>query len=83
MKKVLQLVGNRNSINDSALITQERYRIALQNCLENLQNFSLKKNIELAAEDLRMAAREIGKITGRVDVENILDLIFSRFCIGK
>jgi tRNA modification GTPase len=30
-----------------------------------------------------MAAREIGKITGKVDIENILDVIFSRFCIGK
>ena len=64
-------------------ITQERYRVSLKNSLEFLENFSLKKNIELAAEDLRMAAREIGKITGKVDIENILDVIFSRFCIGK
>lgn len=64
-------------------ITQERYRISLKNSLEFLENFSLEKNIELAAEDLRMAAREIGKITGKVDIENILDVIFSRFCIGK
>ena len=45
--------------------------------------FSLEKNIELAAEDLRLTAREIGKIIGDVGVENILDSIFSRFCIGK
>lgn len=64
-------------------ITQERYRTSLNECVKNLQNFSLEKNIELAAEDLRMAAREIGKIIGDVGVENILDVIFSRFCIGK
>lgn len=78
-EKILELVPNQTS----PLITQERYRIALKNSVANLDSFSLTKNIELAAEDLRMTAREIGKITGKVDVENILDVIFSRFCIGK
>lgn len=67
----------------SPVITQERYRIALKNSVENLNNFSLQKNVELAAEDLRITAREIGKIIGKVDIENILDVIFSSFCIGK
>jgi tRNA modification GTPase len=35
------------------------------------------------AEDLRLAARALGRITGRVDVEDILDVIFGEFCIGK
>ena len=78
-EKILEIIPSQNS----PLITQERYRIALKNSVENLTNFSLQKNIELAAEDLRMTAREIGKITGKIDVENILDVIFSRFCIGK
>lgn len=78
-EKILEIIPAQNS----PPITQERYRIALKNAVKNLGNFSLKKNIELAAEDLRMTAREIGKITGKVDVENILDVIFSRFCIGK
>ena len=38
---------------------------------------------ELEAEDLRLAARELGRITGRVDVEDLLDVIFRDFCIGK
>jgi len=38
---------------------------------------------ELAAEDLRQAARSLGRITGRVDVEDMLDVIFREFCIGK
>jgi tRNA modification GTPase len=78
-EKILELIPKQTS----PLITQERYRIALQECVENLQNFSLEKNIELAAEDLRLTAREIGKIIGDVGIENILDVIFSRFCIGK
>lgn len=65
------------------LITRARYREALSEVLENLSYFSLTKNIELAAEDLRLAVRSIGKITGKVDVEEILDKIFAGFCIGK
>lgn len=78
-EKILELVPNQSS----PLITQERYRLALQNAISNLENFNLQKNIELAAEDLRMTAREIGKITSKIDIENILDVIFSRFCVGK
>jgi tRNA modification GTPase len=38
---------------------------------------------ELVAEDLRLSARAIGRITGRIDVEDLLDVIFNDFCIGK
>jgi tRNA modification GTPase len=38
---------------------------------------------ELAAEEVRMAARALGRITGRVDVEDMLDALFAEFCIGK
>lgn len=78
-EKILSIIPNQNS----PLITQERYRASLEVAVENLEEFSLDKDIELAAEDLRLTAREIGKITGKVDIENILDVIFSRFCIGK
>lgn len=66
-----------------ASITQERYRLILQECLKNLENFSLEKNIEISAQDLWFASQDLAKITGKIDVENILDNIFSRFCIGK
>jgi tRNA modification GTPase len=82
-EKILEILPDKFYQQDSALITRERYRIALKNAVEFLEDFSLDKNIELAAEDLRMTAREIGKITGKVDIENILDVIFSSFCIGK
>jgi tRNA modification GTPase len=78
-EKIVEMIPSHNT----PLITQERYRVSLQNAVSNLENFNLQKNIELASEDLRMTAREIGKITGKIDIENILDVIFSRFCIGK
>ena len=51
--------------------------------VENLENFSFDKEIELTAEDIRLAARALGKITGQVEVDEILDKIFGSFCIGK
>ena len=65
------------------VITRTRHRNLLQECLEHLERFSTDNDIELAAEDLRMAAQSLGKIIGRIDVEDILDAIFSSFCIGK
>ncbi|MBQ9270928.1 MAG: tRNA uridine-5-carboxymethylaminomethyl(34) synthesis GTPase MnmE [Alphaproteobacteria bacterium] len=65
------------------LMTRHRYKEALLECLQNLERFNLQKEIELSAEDIRLACRAIGKITGRVEVDDILDKIFSNFCIGK
>ena len=72
--------------NDSVLITRERHRQHLQQCLDHLNNFNQKKEIEdfdKAAEDLRLATRHLGMIVGKVDVEEILGSIFNDFCIGK
>jgi tRNA modification GTPase len=55
----------------------------LNDVFKTLELFTLSKNIELAAEDIRLAVRNIGKITGRVEVDEILDKIFGSFCIGK
>lgn len=63
--------------------TRERHRSALEACREALSRFAMAGSPELAAEDLRLAARALGRITGRVDVEEILDRIFAEFCIGK
>ncbi len=65
------------------LITRRRYREVLNSVFKSLACFNLTKPIELAAEDIRLAAREIGKITGRIEVDEILDKIFGSFCIGK
>ena len=72
--------------NNSALITRERHRIKLNDCLKEIDKFLQKdqsKDLELAAEDLRMATRHLGGIVGKVDVEEILGSIFKDFCIGK
>ncbi|MBT3550481.1 MAG: tRNA uridine-5-carboxymethylaminomethyl(34) synthesis GTPase MnmE [Rhodospirillaceae bacterium] len=67
----------------SPALSRMRHRLALQECRDALQRFQGAAMVELAAEDLRLAARAMGRITGRVDVEDILDRIFSEFCIGK
>lgn len=71
------------SQSSSQIITRRRYKDALNECVENLQRFNLQKEIELSAEDIRLACRAIGKITGQVEVDEVLDKIFSSFCIGK
>jgi len=71
---------------EDILITRERHRLHLVECLNNLKNFSKKNNTEdfdKAAEDLRLATRHLGMIVGKVDVEEILENIFNEFCIGK
>ncbi len=71
---------------DDILITRERHRQHLQQCLDHINNFNQKKEIEdfdKAAEDLRLATRHLGMIVGKVDVEEILGSIFNDFCIGK
>ncbi|AZL15420.1 tRNA uridine-5-carboxymethylaminomethyl(34) synthesis GTPase MnmE [Rickettsiales endosymbiont of Stachyamoeba lipophora] len=68
---------------EDAVITRSRYREHCTFALNFLEQFNLDKPIELAAEDLRLASFEIGRITGRIDVEELLDVIFGSFCIGK
>ena len=68
---------------EAPLITRARHRAALEECLAALRRYDARALPELAAEDLRLAARSLGRITGRVDVEDLLDIIFRDFCIGK
>ncbi|RME65888.1 MAG: tRNA uridine-5-carboxymethylaminomethyl(34) synthesis GTPase MnmE, partial [Alphaproteobacteria bacterium] len=66
-------------------LTRVRHRQALEEALAALHRADamLARDMVLAAEDLRLAARALGRITGRVDVEDVLDRIFADFCIGK
>ena len=70
---------------DGGLIGRERQRKLLQQTAASLRRSltALGEGEELAAEDLRMAAYSLGRLLGRVDVEDILDVIFREFCIGK
>jgi tRNA modification GTPase len=77
---------------ESPAITRARYREHLLACLSACESFmascrqakgACPDDVELRAEDLRLAAHALGRITGRVDVEDVLGEIFGRFCIGK
>ena len=84
--KIKEKLRDKFSSNDNALITRERHRARLNQCLKEIDKFLKKdqnKDLELAAEDLRMATRHLGSIVGKVDVEEILGSIFKDFCIGK
>jgi len=86
IKKIKEKLSKKFTSNNTALITRERHRIKLNQCLKEIDNFLKKdqnKDLELAAEDLRMATRHLGSIIGKVDVEEILGSIFKDFCIGK
>jgi tRNA modification GTPase len=65
------------------LITRARHRAALEDTVAALGRFREAPLPELAAEELRTAVRAVGRITGRVGVEDMLDVIFREFCIGK
>lgn len=68
---------------EGAAITRLRHRRALEDCREALSRAQTAELPELRAEELRLAVRALGRITGRVDVEDLLDIVFSDFCIGK
>ncbi len=64
-------------------LTRLRHRQGLEECRDALLRGLAQADEELVAEDVRLAARHLGRITGRVDVEDILDIVFNDFCIGK
>jgi tRNA modification GTPase len=72
---------------EPALVTRQRQKTALAEAAKLLAAAQAAADAgegeEFFAENLRLAARELGRITGRVDVEDVLDKIFSSFCIGK
>ena len=72
-------------LNWASVLTRPRYRQALKEAAEALDQglAAPAAQPELLAEDLRLAMRAIGRITGRVDVEEVLDFVFRDFCIGK
>ena len=86
INKIKNKLKNKFISSEDILITRERHRQHLEQCVEHLINFADKnKNDDLdkGAEDLRLATRHLGMIVGKVDVEEILGSIFNDFCIGK
>lgn len=70
-------------LTEKPVLTRLRHRAALERCLQNIQHAQQNMVIELKAEDLRLAVRALGEITGRVHIDEMLDVIFREFCIGK
>jgi tRNA modification GTPase len=70
---------------ESPLITRSRHRSAVQSAAASLAHARLRESgpLEVRAEDLRIASDALARITGRIDVEDLLDVIFRDFCIGK
>ena len=78
-----EAVRERTGLTDTPAVTRARHRTALNECRNALARAAEAPESELAAEDLRLAVRALGRITGSVDVEDLLDVIFRDFCIGK
>ena len=76
-------VARRFDTSGAPAITRIRHRAALTDCRDSLNRALSAGAPELMAEDLRLATRALGRITGRVGVEDLLDVIFKDFCIGK
>lgn len=87
LDKFLDILKNKLesivSPNINTTITNERYRNELEKALEYLEFFNFDLPIEINAENIRMSADCIGRITGKINSNEILDNIFSKFCIGK
>jgi len=84
--KIKSKLKNKFTTTEDILITRERHRQNLINCVQHLEKFQKKKSVQdfdKAAEDLRLATRHLGMIVGKVDVEELLGSIFNDFCIGK
>lgn len=84
-ERVAAIAAQCISPGDEPALTQDRHRRLLQAALAELQAFQRGDagHSELRAEELRRAAVALGRITGRIDVEDVLDQVFGRFCIGK
>jgi tRNA modification GTPase len=86
ISKIKDHLKNKFISSEDILITRARHRQHLEKCLEHLKSFIEKNEIEdfdKAAEDLRLATRNLVMIVGKVDVEELLGSIFNDFCIGK
>ena len=86
IKTIKDKLSKKFTNTNNILVTRERHRAKLNDALKEIEQFLKKdqqKEIETAAEDLRLATRHLGSIVGKIDVEEILGSIFQDFCIGK
>lgn len=84
-KTVKVALGGGSAAIETPALTRQRHRDHLQESLDSLERFAdcPTEHVEILAEELRLAGKSIARITGKVDVEQILDIVFRDFCIGK
>jgi tRNA modification GTPase len=84
-RRVAAIARGRVGDDEHPALTQLRHRSNLENCRDALAAFlsGSEEQLELRAEELRQACNALGRLTGKVDPEQVLDQIFKRFCIGK
>ncbi len=86
IKSLLKIIKDKVSLDvapEDAYISRERHVLCLEETIKHLLETKKTKNIDLYAEDVRLATKSLGSLFGNVDIEDILDIIFSDFCIGK
>ena len=83
LKRLEVEISSRLVQSEEPVLTRQRHREALENTLSSLFSALQPLEIELRSEYLRHAAHALGRVTGRIDVEDLLDVIFAEFCIGK
>jgi tRNA modification GTPase len=83
LQRIGQLVRERVEGAEAPALTRERHRTALEHARVALSRATKAPEADLLAEELRIALRHLGRITGRVDLEDLLDVIFREFCVGK
>lgn len=83
LEKVEHHLRSRVKLTDSAMVSRQRHRDHMMRAAAELSAYPAEKSLELQCERLRLAAAEIGKITGIIQVDELLGVIFSSFCIGK
>jgi len=85
--RLAQVVRDRLEAEEAPLVTRARHRELVEEALaaveRGLEGARIGIGAELISEDLRLAARALGRITGSIDAEDLLDRIFSQFCVGK
>lgn len=82
-KVFIKKIKEKMSFSNDITMSQQRYKIALSNCMSELNQAIKEQQIDLKAEHIRLATENIGNITGEVYFNELLDEIFSSFCLGK
>ena len=82
LEKIKEKVHEKTP-NESIFISRERHIGILKTTLDHLENSKQNKTIDIFAEDIRLSLKNLSLLFGSVDIEEILDIVFSDFCIGK